>query len=313
MTESLQEYVDSGGVDLRVDRDAGVIHGVKLLGLASRNGRVYRERALADSAGLYESAKVNVNHAQAGPLAPRDYRDRIGAVQKVRFVAESGLFGDLHFNPKHPLAEQLIWDAENSPENVGFSHNVLAKVSREKDTEVVEEITRVASVDLVADPATTKGLFEQHAVGEATVWDALTLEALLLHRPDLVQEYESARLKEAQNQKEAAIAEAALLRRRERVRELLDRHGLPMPSGDAVDALVTESFVESLLACEPAEMERLVEERVKLIRQASEWGRRGRLGLARPIAPDQAVVWRQKDETPVTTEVFVNSIKGRAV
>ena len=46
------------------------------------------------------------------------------------------------------------------PENVGFSHNVEAKTSRRADRVVVEAITRVQSVDLVADPATTRGLFE---------------------------------------------------------------------------------------------------------------------------------------------------------
>ncbi|MEM9353749.1 MAG: hypothetical protein AAGA92_12110 [Planctomycetota bacterium] len=313
MTESLQEYVDSGGVDLRVDRDAGVIHRVKLLGLASRNGRVYRERALSESAELYEKAKVNVNHAQGGPLAPRDYRDRIGAVEKVRFVAESGLFGDLHFNPKHPLAEQLIWDAEHSPQNVGFSHNVLAKMTREKGVEVVEEISQVASVDLVADPATTKGLFEQRTEESVAAWDTLTLESLLLHRPDLVQEYESKRLKEAQTQKETAVAEAELLLRRERIRLLLERYGLPMPSGDAVDAIVTEAFVKGLLDCDPLEMERLIEERAKLVRQAAVWDRRGRLNLDHPVAADQAAVWGRMGDPPVSTEAFVSSIKGQAV
>ena len=39
-----------------------------------------------------------------------------------------GLFADFHFNPKHALAEQLLWDAEHAPENVGFSHNVEARV-----------------------------------------------------------------------------------------------------------------------------------------------------------------------------------------
>ena len=38
MTEMLQEYCDSRGVRMRVDREAGVIRGVKMLGLESRNG-----------------------------------------------------------------------------------------------------------------------------------------------------------------------------------------------------------------------------------------------------------------------------------
>jgi len=160
MSEVLQEFVDSGRQSLRVDRDAGVIRGVKLLGLASRNGRQYRENALIEAMGLYEGAKVNVNHPKGSALAPRDYQDRLGIVRGVQFRRGEGLFGDLHFNPRHALSEQLVWDAENAPQNVGMSHNVLARTKRVGDDIVVEAITKVQSIDLVADPATTSGLYE---------------------------------------------------------------------------------------------------------------------------------------------------------
>lgn len=161
MTEVLQEFVDSRGVTLRVDRAAGVLRGVKLIGLESLNGRRYRPEALAAAVALYEGAKVNVNHPKEGPLAPRDYRDRLGVIREVEFRAEEGLFGNLHFNPKHAVAEQLAWDAEHNPRNVGFSHNVLARLTREGAQSLVEAITHVQSVDLVADPASTRGLFEE--------------------------------------------------------------------------------------------------------------------------------------------------------
>ncbi len=60
MDEMLQEIVSSRGVAMRVDREHGVIRGVKLLGLVSRNGRRYLPAALQQAAGLYEGAKVNV-------------------------------------------------------------------------------------------------------------------------------------------------------------------------------------------------------------------------------------------------------------
>ena len=159
VTERLQEYVSSAGLTLKVDREHGVIPGVKILGLVSKNhGRTYTLECTQHAVALYEGAKVNVNHsARAG--GPRDYRDRLGMVRNVQ-VNESGLFADFYFNPKHPLAEQLVWDAEHSPENVGFSHVVDASVTRKDGKEVVESIRKVESVDLVADPATTSGLFE---------------------------------------------------------------------------------------------------------------------------------------------------------
>jgi hypothetical protein len=160
MSEMLQEYCDSRGVKMRVDRDRGILRGVKILGLKSRNGRSYLPGALEEAAALYENAKVNVNHPLGNPAAPRDYRDRLGQIRCVAMQPGEGLYGDLHFNPKHALAEQLLWDAQYAPENVGFSHNVEARTARRGDETVVEAITRVQSVDLVADPATTRGLFE---------------------------------------------------------------------------------------------------------------------------------------------------------
>jgi len=130
MNETLQEFVDSRGVEMRVDRRRGVIRGVKILGVESRNGRTYLAKALAEAAGLYEEAKVNVNHPKGNPLAARDYQDRIGVLRRVVARPEDGLFADFHFNPKHALAEQLIWDAEHMPQNVGFSHNVQARTAR---------------------------------------------------------------------------------------------------------------------------------------------------------------------------------------
>jgi hypothetical protein len=260
MSEVIQEFVHSGSHKLRVDREAGIIRGVKLLGLASRNGRRYRESALVDAASLYEGAKVNINHPKGHPLSPRDYQDRLGVVRGVEFRAGDGLFGDLHFNPKHTLSEQLIWDAEHSPQNVGMSHNVLARTSRSGNNTVVEVITKVRSIDLVADPATTAGLFEQDgggwgraggeppasqaggssAVGglepsHPSALDALTLEELRLHRPDLLREAEreiARQIDELRRQLDETRALEQASQRRQRVCELLQEHGLPVPTGD---------------------------------------------------------------------------------
>lgn len=201
MSELLQEFVTSGNLQLRVDRAAGVIRGVKLLGLSSRNGRRYLTQALTDAIGLYEGAKVNINHPKGHPLAPRDYQDRLGVVRDVTFRSGEGLFGDLHFNPRHSLSEQLVWDAEHAPQNVGMSHNVLARTKQHAKETVVEAITKVQSIDLVADPATTSGLFEEEGrgsekSGDRSTFDSLTLEHLRVHRPDLVREIEAAREEE---------------------------------------------------------------------------------------------------------------------
>lgn len=277
--EQIQEYTDSRGVALRVNRDEGVLLGVKLIGLNSRNGRRYREAALSRAAALYEEAKVNVNHPKEGPLAPRDYQDRLGVIRGVEFRAGEGLFGNLHFNPKHALAEQLAWDAEHNPRNVGFSHNVQAKLSRDEAGTIVEEITRVQSVDLVADPAATVGLFEQAEEAEASNvirWDALTFDTLRLHRPDLLAEIEAANSSQFESMREEVDARIAVLERGQRISELLCKHGLPVPArlgvGSGNGQIVNAAFIETLLTIDDErEIERRIAERAELVRSASTW------------------------------------------
>ena len=153
----LQEYADNRGVALRVDRAVGIIPGVKLLGTVSKKGREYPRAVMAKALPLYEGMRVNVDHVDPGQR--RSLRDRIGLIKNVT-LKEDGLYGDFHFNPKHALAEQIAWDAENAPQNLGFSHDTRGGSRNVGGKVVVESIDKVLSVDLVANPATTTGLFE---------------------------------------------------------------------------------------------------------------------------------------------------------
>jgi hypothetical protein len=327
MSELLQEFVDSGNHKLRVDRAAGVIRGVKLLGLTSRNGRRYQQSALAEAVGLYEGAKVNINHPKGHPLSPRDYQDRLGVISGVRLRAGEGLFGDLRFNPKHALSEQLMWDAEHAPANVGLSHNVLARTSRQGDETVVEAITKVQSIDLVADPATTRGLFEQtdrttsddDTVGDPTViaWDALSIDEIRLRRPELLQEIEqahAAELQQVQLQLDQAMAREAASRRRERIVELLQEHALPLPGSgtEASRQIVSEQFLQTLVgAADDEAVRRLVEERAALVRSASRWNaEHGRIG-ARPTSRDQFSIAGGANGKVRDAKEFAAAISGR--
>ena len=313
MEQSLQEFVDSRGVEISADRRQGVVRGVKILGLRSRNGRLYLPEALAQAGRLYEGAKVNVNHPKGDPAGPRDYQDRMGVIRNVAFRPDEGLFADFHFNPKHSLAEQLLWDAEHAPENVGFSHNVQARIARRGDETVVEEILRVQSVDLVADPATTRGLFEaspdESAEPLIALLSSLTADQLKAHRPELVAEM----LAEPMGQLEQLRAELSQLReadrlrcRRGRMKQLLAEFGLPDPdAGDAwAKAAVSPRFIEQLLASpDDPSMRDLIEERANLLRLSHE--RREGDPPAAPQSRDQHQVC-----SPATTDVkaFVEAI-----
>jgi hypothetical protein len=159
MLTCLQEFCAWQERAPRVDRAGAVLRGVKVLGLHSRNGRRYLPEALAAAVPLYEGVRVNIDHPEGSVPSARRYRDRLGVLRRVRAEAD-GLYADLHYNPKHALAEQLLWDAEHAPGNVGLSHHVQARASRREGELVVEAIVEVYGVDLVAEPATTNGLFE---------------------------------------------------------------------------------------------------------------------------------------------------------
>jgi hypothetical protein len=340
MSELLQEFVDSRSQRLRVDRTAGIIRGVKLLGLTSRNGRRYRENALRDAIGLYEGAKVNINHPKGHPLAPRDYQDRLGVVRSVHFLAGDGLFGDLHFNPKHALSEQLVWDAEHAPQNVGMSHNVLARTALDGDEIVVEAITDVQSIDLVADPATTRGLYEHAeasgveeqrssgAEGDFQSSDAspllhysttplasLTLDELRAHRPDLVRELQrdhDLQLEQLQGELAALAVRDLAARRRERILALLQEHNLPLPSTDGAgdSHLVSREFLESLMSAANEETVRhLIQERADLVHDAWRWTTERRPSDRRPRSREQAHFAPTAQRT--TTQEFLAAIRGR--
>jgi hypothetical protein len=151
-------YTGRVGAD-RIDREKGVIRGVKLLGESGNHDypKATREAARA----LLEGGKVFVDHPEPGrPGRGRSVRDRMGGVRDVREKGD-GLYGDWHFPPTHPLAEAVFWAAENDPRGVGFSINAHAgRTTRKGGRVVVEEIAALNSIDLVDSPATTSGLFE---------------------------------------------------------------------------------------------------------------------------------------------------------
>lgn len=151
-------FIESNG-GLTVDRGRGIIHGVKILGLVSENGRRYLPSAVKAATRLYEGIKVNIDHPD-NPGDTRSATDRIGKLVNVHYVEGKGLFGDFEVNAGHPFAEQLFYAAEHMPDIYGMSHNAQGDGEDIDGVFVVNKIVEVRSVDLVADPATTKALNE---------------------------------------------------------------------------------------------------------------------------------------------------------
>jgi hypothetical protein len=158
-SESVYESLE--GVGATVDTEANVIRGVKVIGTRSKNGRDYPPAVLQSAVAHYEGVAVNIDHP-AKPGDSRSIRDRFGVIRNASFKAD-GVYGDLHFNPKHSVAEQVTWAAKNDPSTLGLSHNAGLKLGKTaaNGRQQVESIQSVRSVDLVANPATTNGFFEQ--------------------------------------------------------------------------------------------------------------------------------------------------------
>jgi len=141
----------------------GVVRGAKLLGLRSRNGRSYDTPGVRKAApGLLIGARIFIDHPD-DPTKPRSYRDAFGVVESCDYVAGKGHFGQIKYNPKHPLAEQFAWDVKNNPSGLGMSVNARVIYAPKKDRngdEVVESLELVRSLDIVTKPATSVGVFE---------------------------------------------------------------------------------------------------------------------------------------------------------
>lgn len=296
--ENVLEFFDFSSPQRKIDKENGVVSGVKILGVKSRNNRVYPLETLRDAAPLYENAKVNVNHPDGSPNESRKYQDRVGSIKNVT-LQETGLYGDFHFNPKHPLAEQMLWDAEKAPENFGFSHNVEAVVRLENGAQVVDKIVRVRSVDLVADPATTSGLFESQTL-TADFSDAYRQTSNVFPLPIQRDDAELRRLEEERD---------AALQRFEIARFLLEK--LAREDDAALRlTLGASSFLEiALESRDLASAQTLIQAQVAIVQEAIKIADERR-AAPRSVA-DEPIVSKSRAEIDETaqTESFVAAIR----
>ncbi len=197
----------------RIDREKGIIRGVKLLGLRSKNKRSYDTRGVQESAiKLLPNSAIYIDHPKEASSS-RSYRDKFGVVgKKVEYRPGEGFFGDIHFNPKNQVAEQFIWDVLYAPNTFGMSINSSVRYANDgrpdkTGDKVVESIDMLRSVDVVTRPGTADGIFESEE-------DIMDLKTLREKHPELVTELLAQKSKDATEQAEldAAKKEAAELK-----------------------------------------------------------------------------------------------------
>jgi hypothetical protein len=154
-----QVLTESIGSFDRVDREAGIIRGCRILQAKSENGRRYLQEAMEESAPLYEGVRVYIDHLPKNAKSvQRSKRDRWGKLQDVE-MQEGSLVGDLHYLKEHPMTAAILESIERFGDT-GLSHHAEGKVERQDGELVVSKIMNVRSVDFVEAAATNANLFE---------------------------------------------------------------------------------------------------------------------------------------------------------
>lgn len=320
----LGEDVFRGSRVAGIDRERGILRGAKLCGIESQNGHKYSDRALDDCARLYEGALVNIDHPdRRDPGKPRKLADRFGKVQNSKSTHGEGVTGDVVFNPKHPLAESVMWFAENMPEAIGFSHNGAGRVVKRDGGSIVESVAVVRHVDLVSDPATTKSLYEsvsawhnpsrleeEHKEDDDEMdLTKLKLSELQEARPDIVKtllsessttQAKEKELKDLTEERDALkkkndefTVKDALAVKKESVDKILKESKLP-------EVAVTDTFRQTLLEAKDGDtMKALIEDRQKLVSGKKPMSRESKL-----------VEGKDVEMAAMSTKDFVSKVKG---
>jgi len=153
--ERVRESVEfSGG---RVDRSGPYprVLDVAICGLSSVHGYEYDRRCWENgrAKAMYEGLNSYVGHGDGDRTG-----EKLGWWENVRTRPDGRPCGDYCLNPKHPLAESVLWAAEHKPDFYTVSHVADVKKARRPDGRVVVESMagRAHSIDLV-DVGGTQG------------------------------------------------------------------------------------------------------------------------------------------------------------
>lgn len=169
--EDLTETVLTESASLKIDEDAGIIRGVKIIGRDSGNGYPYSDQALREGVTLYEGSEVCIDHPRKDQVGvERPTREVIGQLRNVVFESRTenaGDFGELHYLKNHPDTP-LMLERYRRGFPLGLSHNAQGTFGTKNGKRFVESLKSVRTVDMVRRPATTKNLHESLGEGDVT-------------------------------------------------------------------------------------------------------------------------------------------------
>lgn len=160
----------------RVDADAGIIYGVKLLGAVSRNKRRYAKTALESAKTAFEGRGMTLNHDRKRG-GDRGVEEDVAFAKDVE-VREDGAYGDIHIYKSHAHGPLLLERAQKAPNSFGVSQHAHCEATEGDDGWLdVSKVLECVSLDFVKDPATTKGLFESDETKGETLREAIYRQA----------------------------------------------------------------------------------------------------------------------------------------
>jgi hypothetical protein len=191
-------------VDAKVDKEAGVIRGVRVVNRTSSKKRDYSDRSLDDIARLSEGARVFNQHNSKSPW-DRPVTEQFGVLRNAK-RDPSGVSADFHVSSREGW---ILEDAVRMPDSFMLSINALGSTRRVGGRLLVESIPKLASVDMVPAGGTTTSLFESQSEEDDSVdMKQVTLATLREERPDLLQEHASEVIKvtEAEGEQGKKIA-----------------------------------------------------------------------------------------------------------
>ena len=152
--------------DSRIDREAGIIRHVHVLGTTSKHGYVYDEAALAEATPLFEGVIVGLDHNFKGE--PLGVRETIGNLSNPS-RDHAGIWADLHYLKSHAFTATLLESAEAilQKKQVGKVFGLSCENDYRPEKDLVRGRVmhfRPVRCDVVAGGgATTKSLLESNA------------------------------------------------------------------------------------------------------------------------------------------------------
>ena len=145
--------------EARFEEGDNVIRNVCLLSSISKNNRKYLDKALDDVTGLAGGVKVFADHPKRGETV-RSVREIIGAIEHPHRTGGK-IYGNLRVLSSHK--DWVFALAKEMPNIAGMSILAKGKMHPERDEqgrEQVESVSILKSIDLVSEPASTSGLYE---------------------------------------------------------------------------------------------------------------------------------------------------------